>query len=268
MRGLCLTCLLAPALAGSGCNDKLAATDSATAGSTGPGATTGTTTEHAVTTGDATSTGDPLDDIPDCMTLVLPGDPADLALTPRPDRDAEVLALTLDPALAVAPQAHYEVIAGDLAAIRALAPALAEIHEDCRYPDGLAMWFRGETQQLMFAAINGVYRGWDCHNAAYGAPYGPRLFDGVAFKLYLDGVYGDGVRDAYAALPGFEEVEVYRCRYDDCPGVQCEASGSITLTPTFDGSGALEVREYRFESPDLGVTIYRVSPGQPPELIQ
>ena len=265
MRALDLSWLLALALVCSGCGDDLAATDGASSGgSTG----TGATTQDTVTTGDTASTGDPSYDSPDCMTLVLPGDPADLALTPRPDRDAEVLALTLDPSLAVAPQAHYEVIAGDLAAIRALAPALAELHEDCRYPDGLAMWFRGDMQQLMLAALNGVYRGWDCHNAAYGALYGPMMFDGVAFKLYLDGVYGDVVRDAYAALPGFEGVEVYRCRYSDCPGVQCEASGSIILTPTFDGDAALDVREYRFESPALGVTIYRVSPGQPPELIQ
>lgn len=263
MRGLELACLLAPILACSGRADDLPATH----GSTDATTTATITTDDTPTTDTTASTGAPSYDRPDCATLTLPGDPADLALTPRPDRDAEVLALTLDPSLAVAPQAHYEVIAGDLAAIRALAPQLAEIHENCRYPNGLQMWFWAGMQPLMLAAVNGEYHGWDCHNEAYAAS-GIGLIDGIALAFRLDGVHGDAVRDAYAALPGFEQVEVSGCWYDKSPCSVCEPTGSITLTPTFTGQGELDTREYRFESLDLEITVYRVSPGQPPQLIE
>ena len=256
--------LLVSALLLAACGDEPPADATGSVGTTGSSGTSGTTGS----TGDAPTTGAPdYYESPDCMTLELPGDPVDLASTPRSDRDAEVLALAIDPSRAVASQAHYEVVADDLAAIRALAPELAEIHNDCAYPDGLQMWFHGENQALMLAGLRGEYRGWDCHRAAYGT-VGPYLIDGIAVKLKLDGVFSDVVRDAYAALPGFEEVEVTRCRFAECPKRQCEPSGSISLAVTLDGEGALDSREYRFESPGLGVAVYRVLPGQAPELIE
>jgi hypothetical protein len=259
-----LAWLLAPALLGPGCGDDVASTTDTTDTTD---TSTGTSTGELVTTGDDPGATGPSYESPDCTQIVLPGDPADLALTPRPDRDAEVLALRIDPSLAVAPQARYEVIAGDLAAIRALAPELAAIHENCAYPNGIQMWFWSGMQPLMLAALGGSYRGWDCHNAAYKGKY-VHLIDGIAIAFRVEGVYSDVVRDAYAALPGFEQVEVRWCWPDSCPSIACEAAGSISLTHTLDGEGALDTREYRFESPELGVTVYRVSPGQAPELIE
>jgi hypothetical protein len=63
-----------------------------------------------------------------CAGYTAPGDPADIAASPREDESAEILAFEVT-ASAVAPAWAYEKIHADLVAIRAAGPpAIAEIH--------------------------------------------------------------------------------------------------------------------------------------------
>jgi hypothetical protein len=231
-------------------------------GSTSEAGSTGAVTTDAVTTG---STGESWEEPPDCGMLQLPGEPADLAQTPRADRDAEVLALGVEPALAVAPQARYEVVRADLAAIRAIDPPLADVHVAPAWTDSLAFWFWDYDFELMRAMQDGQYRAWECHNARYGAGT-PWQIDGLAFMVTFDGLYGEAVRDAYAALPGLGEGDEVHLT-SSCFLAECEEAGSITLTATLDAEGALDVRDYRFESTEGDVTVYRVTPGDAPVLL-
>ena len=218
-------------------------------------------TEETPTTA---STGAAWEEAPDCEGLQLAGDPADLAATPRPDRYAEVLALSVEPSFAVAPQAHYEIVRADLAAIRAIDPPLADVHVAPMHFDGLALWLLNGSQAALESIWGDRYRAWDCLNAHYGGSY-PRPIDGFGFLLLFDGVYGEAVRDAYAALPGLEEAGVSRSSV--CIVSTCEFAGSIELTPTVDAEGDLVAREYRFESKDGVVRVYRVVDGEVPVLV-
>jgi len=216
------------------------------------------------TAGDG-ATGAAWEEAPDCEGLQLAGDPADLAATPRPDRDAEVLALSVAPAVAVAPQAHYEIVRADLAAIRAIDPPLADVHVAPMYFDALELWFPGGSRGALWSIWGGSYHAWDCLNEYYGGSY-PQPIDGVGFLLRFDGVYGEAVRDAYAALPGLEEADVGRSSV--CIVSGCEFAGLIELTPTVDAEGDLVTREYRFESKDGVVRVYRVVDGEAPVLVE
>jgi hypothetical protein len=215
-------------------------------------------------TGPTGSTEAPWEESPDCEGLQLPGDPVDLASTPRPDRDAEMLALSVEPSLAVATQAHYEVVRADLATIREVDPPLADVHV-ARYFDALELWFLGGSQSALDAIWAREYHAWDCLNERYGGSY-PQPIDGFGFLLRFDGVYGEVVRDAYAALPGLEDADIDRS--STCILGGCEFAGSIELTPTVDAEGALVTREYRFESKDEVVRVYRVVEGEAPMLVE
>ncbi|MBZ5708726.1 hypothetical protein [Nannocystis pusilla] len=212
----------------------------------------------------AGSTGAPWEEAPDCEGPKLPGDPADLAATPRPDRDAEVLALSVDPSLAVAAQTHYETVRADLEAIRAIDPPLADVHVAPGYFDALELWFLGGGLPAWESIWAGKYRAWDCLNEHYGGSY-PQPIDGFGFLLRLDGAYGEAVRDAYAALPGLEEADVSRSSI--CRVSECESAGTIALVATIGLEGDLVTREFRFESKDGVVLQYRVVEGEAPVLV-
>jgi hypothetical protein len=212
---------------------------------------------------------------PDCESLVLPGDPADVALTPRPDRDAEILALSIDPSRAVASQARYDVVAQDLAAIRTDEPILQEVPADCVIPNAIGFRFTNETMDVMIAILTaqGVYEAWDCHNTFYGYD-GPLMTDGVSLAIVLDGVYGSAVADGYAALPGLDEVHDYWIRWDEDGNIlhhgwHCEPwYGTIELHATFRADGGLHERTYGFEHPEAGRFVYRVVGEAPPERLE
>ncbi|MCB9756623.1 MAG: hypothetical protein H6713_42440 [Myxococcales bacterium] len=202
-------------------------------------------------------------DAPDCATVDLPGPASDVAATPRSDRDAELLALTVAPDAIAAPQAIYERIAADLAAIRALDPALEDVHPECDDRRALSIWFHA-SQDVLDAILAGEYHAWDCHNAYFGIDELERI-DGVAFSLPFSGVLGDGIKDVYAAIPGLEDVDIFVCDEDPyaCPSCP-EGSASITVEVfEDDGVGA---RQYRFVWADGADEVaYRVEPGQAPE---
>jgi hypothetical protein len=209
---------------------------------------------------------------PDCATLLLPGRPSDIAATPRADHDAEVLALSLDPTRAVAPQAQYDTVAADLSAIRALDPTLAPVHVGCELPNGVAFWFFDDedVNQAIFADD---YHAWDCHDAYYDRRQALRI-DGLAVAIELDGVYGEAVWQAYAALPGLDDQAPHWFQRDDWPvpvrtAASCTpAAGSITLTATLLPDHTLDQRDYRFEREDGEVVVYRVTPTEPPQVIR
>jgi hypothetical protein len=208
---------------------------------------------------------------PDCALLLLPGPPSDVAASPRPDHDAEVLALSVDPTRAATSQARYDVVTADLGAIRALDPTLAEVHVGCVFPNGIAFWFY-DDEAVNDALFAGHYHSWDCHNAYFHRRQELRI-DGLAVAIELDGVFSEAVAEAYASLPGLADHQPYWFPRDDWPvpvepGSDCtEAAGSITLTATLLPGGALDQRDYRFDRTDGSSVVYRVTTG-PPQLLR
>lgn len=206
---------------------------------------------------------------PDCSASLLPGHPADIAATPRSDHDAEVLALLVDPAQAVATQARYDTVAADLAAIRALDPTLTTVHVGCVAPNGIAFWFY-DDEDVNRAIHADAYGAWDCINARYHLLEIVRI-DAVAVALELDGVYGSAVWEAYAGLPGLGDQQPHWFQRADWPvppitGSRCTArSGSITLVASALPTGALDEREYHFVRETGEQVVYRVTPTEPPQ---
>lgn len=209
---------------------------------------------------------------PDCATMILPGPPGDVTASPRPDHDAEVLALTLDPARAAARQADYDVVTADLAAIRTLDPSLADVHVGCVIPNGITFWFF-DDEPVNDALLAGDYHAWDCHNAYFRVRQAPRI-DGLAVAIELPGVFGAAVADAYAALPGLADQTPYWFTHAGWPvpartGPDCApAAGEIMLTATLAPAGTLDQRDYRFERSDGTSVVYRVTPTAPPQVLR
>jgi hypothetical protein len=207
---------------------------------------------------------------PDCATLLLPGPPSDVAATPRPDRDAESLALSLDPTRTAAPQARYEVVAADLAVLRALDPTLADVHVGCPFPNGIAFWFFDDedVNQAIFADDYHA-----CHNDWFHLRAVTRI-DGLAVAIELDGVYGEPVAQAYAALAGLGNQEPHWFPPDAWPvpwdgGAGCEpVEGGIELTATLLPDGTLDQRDYRFERADGSTVVWRITPTEPPQEVR
>jgi hypothetical protein len=207
---------------------------------------------------------------PACDELELPGDPADVAATPRADRDAEILALQLAPELLVARQDRYDVIEADLAAIRALEPAVEDVHVECVVPYGHAFW--PDDRLVVDAVTLRSYRAWDCHNAFYGIEHravgeGGDVWriDGLGFAMGVSGVFHPSFIDAYRTLPGVGDGSIASFwQPGDGFAYECEPTGSITLDASFDPSGDLDERTYTFEHPEQGTVVYLVAPGAPP----
>lgn len=203
------------------------------------------------------------DDGGECAALDLPGDPEDLASTPRSDQDAEILALELDPSRVVAREVDYAIVAEDLAAIRSLAPELAEIHVACRGRRSLQLWWWSGATQVINEIQNDTFRAWDCHNAHYGVDaLDITRIDGIAFALGFDGVYSSAVQEAYAGVPGLEEVDIsFEVGCD-------ETAGRITLQAALGDDGSPSERTYRFTHPELSEITYRVRDGGSPEPLE
>ena len=205
---------------------------------------------------------------PDCATLMLPGNPDDVAATPRPDRDAEVLTLQIDASLFVARQDRYDVIAADLAAIREADPNLADVHIECDLPQGYGFWVWSEVDYFFMDAIfRDTFEGWACHNTFYGIDDDDTwMLDGRGFAMQVDGVYASAFTDLYLALPGFEDFDAEPYWGDDPIGDRtCElGAGRITLESTQDENGALVERTYTMEHPELGESTWVATGSGPP----
>jgi len=228
----------------------------------GPDTETETETETE-TGGDDEAWNEP----PSCDGLELPGTAAELASTPRPNRSAELLALSTDASALVAPDEAYAVIAADLEAIVELDPSLEDITPECSERGRLQFWW--EDSPLPDVIWRGEYRAWECHNEWFGVSTTYRL-DGKAYGLELDKVVGSALVDAYQTLPGFEDADVSQCWYREglCdPDCEQTAFRNIELQVF---SGASSAREYRFvrrtEENPVDVR-YRVEPGQAPQVV-
>jgi hypothetical protein len=89
---------------------------------------------------------------------------AEVAEAGRDDLDAEVLALRAGSGV-VADTALYDRVSSDLSAVRALEPALADVH----VWDVFYNWMSLELDAESFAAFESdEYHAWDCANAHYG----------------------------------------------------------------------------------------------------
>lgn len=251
--------------------------DQATASdeSTSVGATSVATTDDDSVPLDVGGDGPALP-APDCADLVLPGADEDVAATPRADRDAETLALRLDPSRFVAAQADYVVIAEDLVAIRALDPIVGDVHIECEIPLGYDFWF--SRSEIVDAVWLGNYHAWDCHNLRYGIEHRPVgegghvwRTDGLAFAMQVDGVYAPAAFiELYASIPGLDDAGItpkWRLvSYD--PNECVPMSGSIALDADSPAALADGARTYAFTHPTEGLRTYYVAPGEAPVLVE
>lgn len=208
---------------------------------------------------EGSSTGEDPWAAPDCEALSLPGDPDDVAATPRADRDAEELALALSGAL-VAETPLYEAIAADLDTMRTAEPLLADVHVRCGAPQGFSVWTY--SPDLPGGATVGTYRAWDCHNAYYGVTEVRRI-DGVAFLFASDGVFSAALADEYKALPGFEEASIV-AYYDDPYETTCTPSTQIELETARPWGGSLGDRVYRWTLADGDIIVFEAVGGSAP----
>jgi hypothetical protein len=92
--------------------------------------------------------------------------PAETALTPRDDDDAEILALRTTDDRIVAPEAVYQRVERDLRAIRQGYPDVDLITP---FPRAAASSFSMSFDDDTLAdVVAGTYTGWDCPNELYG----------------------------------------------------------------------------------------------------
>ena len=142
-----------------------------------------------------------------CPTPI--GSAAAIAASPRADQNLELLALRLDAGEVVATQATYDRVIADVTAIRALAPALADVGY---FPPHDGKTLLVQPSEQVFKLIEaGQYSAWDCLNEFYGlTSIEPQRFSiGSSFVLVkLKGLYDLALlAGVYAQLPGITSVE-------------------------------------------------------------
>jgi hypothetical protein len=131
-----------------------------------------------------------------------------VALTPRGDSRLEQLALTLAPEALTIDTASYERVIADVAAIRTLQPALADIDYRGGHDGKTVVLGLSDEGAQSFAA--GRYSAWDCLNDFYGL-LGMQSYEvaGSTFvTLELKGIYNLQVlAELYGALPEVQSAE-------------------------------------------------------------
>lgn len=178
------------------------------------------------------------------------GTAAEIAATPRPNAEAEALALLLGPGITADP-GIYARLDADLAQIRTLWPSLADVGFLLIWdPSGLLVELTPSAYEALQA---GQYTEWDCLNTWYhgrfshvaGPPWVVLQFEG-SFHPYRIGA-------DYAALPGVVRVEANHFGY---PGVPIS-----DLCAAIDGAAydyflfdAGEDRTWYFRVPQAGAT--------------
>jgi hypothetical protein len=143
------------------------------------------------------------------------GTPEELAATPRPIADRELLALAMGSGL-TAEQGLYDRLVSDLAAIATEEPDL----EDSIF---YSFHYNGRSLLLTVAdstgraIADGDYDAWDCLNAHYGST-------GI---LFVDPIPLDDPRLVVVELSGRYHLETLAPGYADLPGV--ESAGPFEL---------------------------------------
>jgi hypothetical protein len=137
------------------------------------------------------------------------GTAAEVAATPRADTNLELLALHLDAGKVAATQETYDRVVADVAAIRRLAPELADIGY---FPPHDGKQLGLVPNDLTARSIEaGDYSAWDCLNDFYGVEsleVIPNIFGPSLVLITLKGIYDlDRVAEAYRMLPGIEDAD-------------------------------------------------------------
>ncbi len=186
----------------------------------------------------------------------LPGTDEELALTPRMDIEAEVLALLVAGTF-TADTPTYERIRRDLASIRSRVPLLQDVRGR-RYTSSITLVVEPTTFDSMKA---GTYTAWDCLHARYG--WNARgMSEPTSFPLGI--VSGDltgrydmrAIVDLYADLPGVTDAGLDG--FIDGPSVCADRDPDGTYHYVFDDasgdcpSGCMDHHRYYFVSDAAG----------------
>jgi hypothetical protein len=173
-------------------------------GSTSSGGDTTTTDDDGSSSTDASAEDGSSSDggMLDCEGWVGAVTPADTAMTPRPNEEAEQLALEATEDV-VAPQDVYDRVELDLEAIRG---AYGEVAGIAAMPS----WAHGELllqvdEATADAILDDTYTAWDCANEVYKlTSIDTDLLDFISFVvLHFDGrYYVPGQLADYNAIPG------------------------------------------------------------------
>lgn len=142
-------------------------------GSTGPGSgSTGTDSGESTSVADSSGSDEGLDtsttdEVPplDCTDYMGTATPEQVAMTPRENAEAELLAIEASEEI-VAPTALYERAVSDLELIRADDPELNAVEARARWAvDELLVTLDEDSDA---ALMKGTYEDWDCVNEYYG----------------------------------------------------------------------------------------------------
>ncbi len=182
-----------------------------------------------------------------------------LALSPRPDADAELLALEVSGAL-VAPTDVYARIATDLSAIRSASPELATIHVRPKFAPSVLVV--GLNSDGVLKLVAGGYSAWLCQNEVYrvtladARPYGADLHFGARYNMPL-------LVTAYASLPNVTVVEPLWIvgPSDDVCAVKSGTTMSYVFR-TVSATGPATLRGYRMEGNGTLIDLGTVVEGQ------
>jgi hypothetical protein len=188
--------------------------------------------------------------------------PEELGASPRPDRDAEFLAIEASGAF-VAPEDLYQRIARDLALVRTAIPQVQEVQHMPPFLPGVLL---GLTEAAAEKARAGTYGAWDCLNAYYGGEvewvgsglplasvkHKPRIdtrqlaedyarLPGVSYAT-SNGPAGDGT-DICVSIEADAYVYIFDDAGGDCPsgctehryyGASVRTDGSVTVLGVWD----------------------------------
>jgi hypothetical protein len=193
--------------------------DAAATGSSATEASTTSTGDASSSTSDA-STGSS----DECSGFVGQVTPEQVDTTPRPNAEAEWLAIEITGEV-VAPQPQYDEVVAELAAIRALEPALEGIVALRNDDSTLLVQF---DEQTLPVAEAGEYSAWDCVNELYRATPGEVALEFV--PVIIPGRFRpDAVLLDYAMLPGVKKVDQLAPPSGDIRDVCAEQSGAGRL---------------------------------------
>jgi len=139
------------------------------------------------------------DDGPDCTGYAPQATAAEIALTPRENGFAEILALEASSTL-VAPEDLYVRVAGELDVIFSAEPVTRMCKPRSEVPiDDVRVDF---TEAGWKKVVAGDYHAWDCANAAYGGTPALNSQWHFATLSFGDKVYrGELLEQEYEALP-------------------------------------------------------------------
>lgn len=188
--------------------------------------------------------------------------PAELCASPRADPDAEFLAIEVSGAF-MAPQALYERVSRDLAAVRAVVPETRAVRHMPSFFPGVLLDLTPEAAEEIragtFAALNcldAYYGGW-VRYLGISSPWASVRFKPIVNSVQLasdyaalpgvvnarsNGVIGDST-DICLSIEGDAHVYIFDAASGDCMsgcidheyyGASVEPDGSVTVLGSFD----------------------------------